>query len=59
MNRLFKANGGSAILETEALQRFHCDAHTAADHQSISWDTAVEDCGRQILGLILGLGRYG
>ena len=58
VNRLFDASGGSAILESAAMQRFHRDVHAASHHQGISWDAAAEDFGRQALGLSPGPGRY-
>ena len=58
VNRLFDASGGSAILESAAMQRFHRDVHAASHHQGISWDAAAEDFGRQSLGLSPGPGRY-
>ena len=57
-NRLFEASGGHAILESEAIQRFHRDANAASHHQGLSWD-AAEEFGRQALGLPPGPGRYG
>jgi alkylation response protein AidB-like acyl-CoA dehydrogenase len=59
VNRLFEASGGSAILETAALQRFHRDVHAASHHQGINWDAAAENFGRQTLGLEPSPGRYG
>jgi 3-hydroxy-9,10-secoandrosta-1,3,5(10)-triene-9,17-dione monooxygenase len=59
VNRLFEASGGSAILETETLQRFHRDVHAASHHRGISWDAAAENFGRQALGLPPAPGRYG
>jgi 3-hydroxy-9,10-secoandrosta-1,3,5(10)-triene-9,17-dione monooxygenase len=59
VNRLFDASGGRAILESEALQRFHRDVHAASHHQGISWDAAAEDFGRQTLGLAPAPPRYG
>ncbi|PON17536.1 hypothetical protein C2W62_12665 [Candidatus Entotheonella serta] len=59
VNRLFEASGGSAIMETSALQRFHRDVHAASHHQGINWDAAAENFGRQLLGLEPLLGRYG
>ena len=58
-NRLFEASGGHAILESEAIQRFHRDANAASHHQGLSWDAAAEEFGRQALGLPPGPGRYG
>lgn len=59
VNRLFEASGGGAILESEAMQRFHRDAHAASHHQGLSWDTAAEEFGRQALGLPPGPMRFG
>lgn len=59
VNRLFEASGGGAILESEAIQRFHRDVNAASHHQGLSWDAAAEDFGRQALGLPPGPGRYG
>ena len=59
VNRLFDTSGGRAILESEAMQRFHRDAHAASHHQGLSWDAAAEEFGRQALGLPPGPGRYG
>ncbi len=59
VNRLFEASGGRAILESEAIQRFHRDANAASHHQGLSWDAAAEEFGRQALGLPPGPGRYG
>jgi 3-hydroxy-9,10-secoandrosta-1,3,5(10)-triene-9,17-dione monooxygenase len=59
VNRLFEASGGRALLESDAMQRFHRDANAASHHQGISWDAAAEDFGRQALGLPPGPGRYG
>jgi 3-hydroxy-9,10-secoandrosta-1,3,5(10)-triene-9,17-dione monooxygenase len=59
VNRLFEASGGHAILESEAMQRMHRDAHAASHHQGLNWDGAAEDFGRQSLGLPPLPGRYG
>ena len=59
VNRLFEASGGSAIMESAALQRFHRDVHAASHHQGINWDAAAENFGRQTLGLEPMPGRYG
>ncbi|MGE3540141.1 MAG: acyl-CoA dehydrogenase family protein [Candidatus Tectimicrobiota bacterium] len=58
VNRLFEASGGRALLESEAMQRFHRDIHAASHHQGISWDAAAEDFGRQALGLTPAPPRY-
>jgi 3-hydroxy-9,10-secoandrosta-1,3,5(10)-triene-9,17-dione monooxygenase len=59
VNRLFEASGSGAILESEAMQRLHRDAHAASHHQALSWDAAAEDFGRQALGLPPAPGRFG
>lgn len=59
VNRLFEASDGRALLESEAIQRYHRDVNAASHHQGISWDAAAEDFGRQALGLPPGPGRYG
>jgi 3-hydroxy-9,10-secoandrosta-1,3,5(10)-triene-9,17-dione monooxygenase len=46
VNRLFEAGGARAIMESEALQRFHRDAHAASHHAALSWDVAAEAYGR-------------
>ena len=51
VDRLFEASGGHAIFDSSPLQRFHRDAHAAAHHFSLSWDTAAEEYGRIRLGL--------
>lgn len=58
VNRLFASSGGRAIYESAALQRCHRDIHAASHHQGISWDSAAEDFGRQMLGLPPSPGRY-
>ena len=51
VDRLFQASGGHAIFDGSPLQRFHRDAHAAAHHFSLSWDTVAEEYGRIMLGL--------
>jgi 3-hydroxy-9,10-secoandrosta-1,3,5(10)-triene-9,17-dione monooxygenase len=46
VNRLFEAGGARAIMESEALQRFHRDAHAASHHAALAWDVAAEAFGR-------------
>jgi alkylation response protein AidB-like acyl-CoA dehydrogenase len=46
VNRLFEAGGAHAVLESEALQRFHRDAHGASHHAALTWDTIAEQFGR-------------
>jgi len=49
VNRLFEASG--AVLESDAIQRFHRDAHGASHHTALVWDAAAENFGRVALGL--------
>ena len=58
VHRLFEASGGRALLESEAMQRFHRDINAASHHQAINWDAAAEDFGRQALGLSPAPPRY-
>jgi 3-hydroxy-9,10-secoandrosta-1,3,5(10)-triene-9,17-dione monooxygenase len=51
VNRLFEAGGAGAIVDSQALQRFHRDAHAASHHAALGWDVAAEPYGRQALGL--------
>jgi 3-hydroxy-9,10-secoandrosta-1,3,5(10)-triene-9,17-dione monooxygenase len=50
VNRLYEASGARSVLESDALQRFHRDAHAAAHHAALGWDAAAENFGRQALG---------
>ncbi len=52
VNRLFEASGAGAVLESDAIQRFHRDAHGAAHHVALVWDAAAENFGRVALGLV-------
>jgi 3-hydroxy-9,10-secoandrosta-1,3,5(10)-triene-9,17-dione monooxygenase len=49
-NRVFEGSGAGAILDGEALQRFHRDVHAASHHGGIAWDVAAEAFGREALG---------
>jgi len=49
VNRLFEASGAQAVLESEAMQRFHRDAHGASHHAALTWDALAEQFGRQVL----------
>src|SRR5204862_3811476 len=51
VNRLFEASGAGAVLESDAIQRFHRDAHGASHHVALVWDAAAENFGRVALGL--------
>ena len=48
-NRLFEAGGAHAVLESDALQRFHRDVHGASHHAALQWDAVAEQFGRQAL----------
>jgi 3-hydroxy-9,10-secoandrosta-1,3,5(10)-triene-9,17-dione monooxygenase len=50
VNRLFEASGARAVLESDPIQRFHRDVHTASHHAALGWDVAAELFGRQALG---------
>jgi 3-hydroxy-9,10-secoandrosta-1,3,5(10)-triene-9,17-dione monooxygenase len=50
VNRLFEAGGATAIADSQALQRFHRDAHAASHHSALAWDVAAEPYGRLALG---------
>jgi len=52
VNRLFEASGAGAVLESDAIQRFHRDAHGASHHVALVWDVAAENFGRVALGLV-------
>jgi 3-hydroxy-9,10-secoandrosta-1,3,5(10)-triene-9,17-dione monooxygenase len=51
VNRLFEAGGAGAVLDSDALQRLHRDAHAASHHAALVWDLHAENFGRQALGL--------
>lgn len=51
VNRLFEAGGAGAVLESDPIQRFHRDAHSASHHAALVWDAAAENFGRLALGL--------
>jgi len=51
VNRLFEAGGAGGVLESDALQRFHRDAHAASHHTALVWDLSAENFGRVALGL--------
>ena len=46
INRLFEVSGGQGLFESNALQRFHWDAHAASHHVGIAWDVMAEQYGR-------------
>jgi 3-hydroxy-9,10-secoandrosta-1,3,5(10)-triene-9,17-dione monooxygenase len=49
VNRLFDVSGGHALFDSEALQRFHRDAHAAAHRDTLTMDFAGQDFGRLAL----------
>jgi 3-hydroxy-9,10-secoandrosta-1,3,5(10)-triene-9,17-dione monooxygenase len=49
VNRLFEAGGARAVLDSEPLQRFHRDAHSASHHVALTWDGWAEQFGRLAL----------
>ncbi len=49
VNRLFEGSGAHAVLESEAIQRFHRDAHSASHHAALTWDAIAEQFGREAL----------
>jgi alkylation response protein AidB-like acyl-CoA dehydrogenase len=50
VNRLFDASGARGVLDSESIQRFHRDVHTASHHAALTWDTFAEQYGRSLLG---------
>lgn len=51
VNRVFEASGGSGIYDSSELQRIWRDANSAAQHFAFTWDTAMANFGRVLLGL--------
>ena len=51
VGRLFEAGSGTAIQDSNPLQRFHRDALAASQHMAIRWDDYAEQYGRVALGL--------
>jgi alkylation response protein AidB-like acyl-CoA dehydrogenase len=50
VQRLFNAAGGRALYASNELQRKFRDAHAAAAHHSLVWDSAAAAYGRYVLG---------
>jgi alkylation response protein AidB-like acyl-CoA dehydrogenase len=51
VNRLFEASGGSGIYDSSELQRIWRDANSAAQHFAFTWDSAMANFGRVLVGL--------
>jgi 3-hydroxy-9,10-secoandrosta-1,3,5(10)-triene-9,17-dione monooxygenase len=51
VNRVFDGSGARAVMDGEAIQRFHRDAHAASHHAALAWDVWAEQFGRLVLGL--------
>jgi len=51
VNRVFEAAGGSGIYDTSELQRIWRDVNSAAQHFAFTWDTAMNNFGRVLIGL--------
>lgn len=49
VNRIFDISGGHALFDSDALQRFHRDAHAAAHRDTLTMDFAGQDFGRLAL----------
>ena len=50
-DRLFEASGGHGLFDSNAMQRFHRDAHAASHHVGLNWDVLSEQYGRVRAGL--------
>ena len=48
VNRLFEAAGARAVYDSEPLQRFHRDIHTASHHTALVWDPVAEQFGQAV-----------
>lgn len=51
VNRVFEAAGGSGIYNSSEIQRIWRDVNSAAQHGAFSWDGAMANYGRSLLGL--------
>jgi len=51
VNRLFEASGGSGIYDSSDLQRIWRDVNSAAQHFAFTWDSAMNNFGRVLVGL--------
>jgi alkylation response protein AidB-like acyl-CoA dehydrogenase len=51
VNRVFEASGGSGIYDSSELQRIWRDVNSAAQHFAFTWDSAMANFGRVLIGL--------
>ncbi|MGH8205727.1 MAG: acyl-CoA dehydrogenase family protein [Steroidobacteraceae bacterium] len=51
VNQLFEASGGSGIYDSSELQRIWRDVNSAAQHFAFTWDSAMNNFGRVLIGL--------
>ena len=51
VNHVFEAAGGSGIYDNSELQRIWRDVNSAAQHFAFTWDTAMNNYGRVLIGL--------
>jgi alkylation response protein AidB-like acyl-CoA dehydrogenase len=51
VNRIFEAAGGSGIYNSSEIQRIWRDVNSAAQHGAFSWDGAMANYGRSLLGV--------
>ena len=51
VNHLFEAAGGSGIYDNSELQRIWRDVNSAAQHFAFTWDSAMNNYGRVLIGL--------
>jgi len=51
VNRVFEAAGGSGIYDASELQRIWRDVNSAAQHFAFTWDSAMNNYGRVLIGL--------
>lgn len=51
VNHVFEAAGGSGIYDASDLQRIWRDVNSAAQHFAFTWDSAMNNYGRVLIGL--------
>ncbi len=51
VNNVFEAAGGSGIYDASELQRIWRDVNSAAQHFAFTWDSAMNNYGRVLIGL--------